>query len=441
MTTVKECTALIFVKRPELRDLVRQGLKAHSFTTESLHTITSPREFQKALQNSASALCVLDWQLGMEALTEVLSDIRQEGKIESHPVLLLSSFEDKGLPGFAREYLISKVLMGELSLDLIKKSLAQMAKLYFEINPIKDQLIAAGKAQRDGDAMQALSILESLHEQYPESLRLHTELAEALAHLNRWQEVRQCLEALLTPELQSPRVLQLYARSLLRLGDTAGAIQMMERAKFLNPNNMERLLELGSILIQDHQVAKAAQVYKEAAQLAPQSKEAKMGQAVSHILMDEVNEVLDMMRTPTLHRELGAVFNLAGVIAARSQQYELGLKLYNQALQYIEKQHELSARVYFNKGLAFFKFERPDEAIQMFDKAITLDPSLDQAATNRRVLMAQQHKGNGLHSGSKAIELENLDDSSPLHEVRDILQEDLEGGEESELDRIIGRGA
>ncbi len=437
MSKSQEQSAIIFVKRPELRDLVRQCLKAQNFKVENFFNASSPKEFKQFVADTPTAVCILDWQQGMDALTQTLAFMRDLGKVESHPVLLMSPVEDKGIPAFAREYLVSKVLIGQVSFDALKKTVQQICKMYAEVNPIKDELIAAGRAQREGRMDEALKILKDLHETYPESVRLHTELAEVHAHMQSWSEVKQCLQPLVESEVANPRVWHLYARSLLKLGDTDGALRMMERAKILNPQNLERLLEIGSILVQDNQASKAATVYNEAVQLAPQSKEAKVGQAVSHLLMDEVNEVLDLMRSHTLGRELGAVFNLAGVVACHSRQFDLSQKLYSQAIQQVEKQHELAARVYYNKGIACYKQDKIEDAIQMFEKAVTLDPALEQAASNRRVLVARTHKNAGYDDSA----LNDAEIESQLQEVHDIMAGSFDEDEESELDRLMNRSA
>jgi tetratricopeptide (TPR) repeat protein len=70
--------------------------------------------------------------------------------------------------------------------------------------------------------------------------------------------------------------------------------------------------------------------------------------------------------------------------------------MYKQCITLLSKNESLSARVWFNFGLAYMRQNNPEKALACFESAVMLDPQFIDAAHNYHVVtrrLAREGKG------------------------------------------------
>ncbi|MFK5283014.1 tetratricopeptide repeat protein, partial [Lacticaseibacillus paracasei] len=85
--------------------------------------------------------------------------------------------------------------------------------------------------------------------------------------------------------------------------------KLLERAKIVNPHNVDRLIDLGEAFLNNNQVDEAMANFCEASTLDEDNKEAKFGQGKCMLMSGEVNEALGLLKAMSGPREMASIFN------------------------------------------------------------------------------------------------------------------------------------
>jgi tetratricopeptide (TPR) repeat protein len=165
----------------------------------------------------------------------------------------------------------------------------------------------------------------------------------------------------------------------MRKGDFEAAIALLERAKIINPLNVDRLIDLGNAFLSNGQVDEAMEEFKEAKALDPENKEASVGESKCLLMNGEVNEALMLLKTISGPREMASIFNTAAVLSMRGEKFEKAMSLYKSALAALGKDRPLAARLHFNVGLGYRRWQKFDKAIAHLKKSLELDPTYEKA--------------------------------------------------------------
>ena len=96
----------------------------------------------------------------------------------------------------------------------------------------------------------------------------------------------------------------------------------------------------------------------------------------------------------------------------RSGRFEEGLKLYHTALTQVVRKPDVLARVVFNMGLGFLKWEKPEFAVKAFKRAASLDPKFEKAAHNVRVLEKVHGNDVEMDIGAEIVDMGELSDTN-----------------------------
>ncbi|MBC7662131.1 MAG: tetratricopeptide repeat protein [Chitinophagaceae bacterium] len=379
-------SAVILTKRPEIRDVVRQALKARGVQADHIFPVTDEKECLKKLSEIEYGLLILDWEFAPDKVQAILGDNRKEYRLESHLVFLIAARDEDAIIKVAQEYYVNYVAIGEITTDTIRDQIKGLVKEFTSTGPLRKMLLAVDSCRKSGDHLNALEMLEKLYAKQGDNEKIGMELAEAYILDDRWQLAEDILRKLLTAEDVSPRVKHLFARCRLKAGDYNTAVASLKGAQLLSPYNIERLLEIGNLFLKLDRPEEAEDAFSEILDFAPGSKPAIFGQSTSKLLMGELNEALQILNGVANPRELSAIFNTAAIMAIKQQRFDAGFGLYQKALQLLSKKPKLVSRILYNMGIGYVKMGKNDKGLKCFEKASEQDPTFQDAAFNIKVL-------------------------------------------------------
>jgi tetratricopeptide (TPR) repeat protein len=164
------------------------------------------------------------------------------------------------------------------------------------------------------------------------------------------------------------------------------AKDFFSKANLVNPFNSERLVHLGYALLKLQEIPDAKSNFSAAIQLDETNSEAISGFSICAMVEGDVNEALKLMKEISTPREMAALFNDAAIIAIHREDFDTGLMLYNTAIGIAKNEKQILARLYYNKGLAFHKWQRTNEALLAFKLASEVDSSFEKAIHNVRII-------------------------------------------------------
>jgi tetratricopeptide (TPR) repeat protein len=292
--------------------------------------------------------------------------------------------------------------------------------------------------QRAGRPDEALALLESLHQRFPESVDVANRLAVALASAG---QIERATEVFRSAADDSPTVRLNLGRLLLEAGQARAAIATLEPLLAANPNDSELLTLHGVALGRVGRIDEALETLNRALEIDPTQDTASR----AHSLLEQRRQIVggeeiafegeaaDAFEQGLLALETGddqaaatsfaRAFDLSGhALAAFYQGYALhrsgsirdSLEPYQIAaesypdsdtvlnnlgyaqlqlgrfdlalttLQHAAEANGENSRVQVNLGLTFFGLGRFDDALAAWDRAIALEPALEDDLANIR---------------------------------------------------------
>lgn len=384
--------AIVFLNRAPLRVVLKDELKKAGF-----HNVRAPETVDACLAELAGfsrPLLVLDWEWGVQTVVRVLKAVQRSNIYETPPVYLLANEMSAEAIATATEYGVWKIHVGQLSRATVSAHLSEIKKLMEHPDAVHTALLDAVKKRDEGHVQQAEEGLRLLASKFPEDDRVAIELTATYIAAEKWSEALDVVSGLAVLDRMNLRAQNLYARCLMKAGHFDKAIEILQKAKLINPLQVERLVELGHCLLKVDRVREALDNFQAALKIEPSSRAAKMGEGVCRMIEGEVNEGLELVRGVSTPQELASIFNQAGIISMRQKKFETGLRLYQTAIGVLGKEHpQALARLVFNIGIGYFRWNNLAKAREFFEKARSLDADFKKAAVNAKILSAVVARG------------------------------------------------
>jgi DNA-binding response OmpR family regulator/thioredoxin-like negative regulator of GroEL len=146
----------------------------------------------------------------------------------------------------------------------------------------------------------------------------------------------------------------LLAQSLLKQGDTLGALRCYERAQAINPQNIHRICELAELHLLDGHTSVAENVLSAARKIDAQNADVVRTEAKAAILSSaRLQDVRDLMMQSDARADIVSFMNNRAVTLINEGKYSEACQLYERTLASLpESENRLSGAVYYNLGLA-----------------------------------------------------------------------------------------
>lgn len=377
MPSTAVADVIVHSQRPELVKAASEHLKMKGVS--NILTPVSPEDCIEALQRFPKGLLIIDWELGQKVIAAVLGFNRRKFVAENRPILLVASGVEDRIIATAAEYNVTQIFTEAITLKNLGSRLTNMIISDSVPNDIKKTLQAVAEARKDGNHKDALNLLQKTLQKHPTHLRIKCEAAETLMALGEWDKAYALLSGLQTAQPPNLRAIHLIGRCLMKQGKMAEAVRTLESAALFNPNDAERLVDIGNCFLQLDRVNDAGARFDAALGIAPDLREAKLGKGQVKLMDGLVNDALSILREVASELEMASLFNTTAILNARRGRHEAGQNLYQAGLKALGKDDRLQARLYFNMGIGFRRWGKPEKAISCFEMATKLDPKFEKA--------------------------------------------------------------
>ncbi len=383
--------AVIFVSRDTVRSVLMRELK--SYGIPEVKAQESLADCIEDLRKDPNSLLVIDWESGEENVAKALGAAQGPHRVDTRPIYFIALDLSERVISIAHEYNVAQIHTGEISQSDITKHLDEIVNFSLMSPLCRQTFREVAELRRKGDRPMVVSKMRDLCDREPGNLRAAVELGYSYCDANMLDDAERWLHSVATRYPQDLRTKHLQARCAMRRGQFEKAYEILQEASLISPNNVERLVELGNILLNMDRVKEAMSRFKAALKLDEGSREAKTGRAQCQMLLGQVNEAVKMLGQMDNPEELASVFNGAAILAIRQQRFEQGLDLYKAAIGFVSHDNSSVARVFFNMGVGLVKWGKPKTALAAFERAAELDPKLEKAKHNQNVLQASLKKG------------------------------------------------
>ncbi|HYX36432.1 MAG TPA: tetratricopeptide repeat protein [Oligoflexus sp.] len=399
--------ATVFISRTTVRSVVVREMKNYGILT--INVFDSIAECCEDLQKNPDSMLVVDWEHGEQTVTKVLRAAQGPYRVDTRPIYFIALDLAERVISVANEFNVMQIHTGEISQAQIVKNLNELLK-FATVTPACRKAfrdVAALRKKGDGEATE--SILRKLCEDEPNNVRAGVELGATLFDLGRYDDALEWMQKVHASSDGDLRAQHLLARCLMKMGSFEEAQKLLDEAWLISPHNVDRLVDLGNILLSLDKTTEALGKFNDALKLDKDFKEAKIGKAQCSMLEGHVNEAMKFLGQIDTPKELASIFNSAAIIAIRQGHFKQGLSLYKSAVTYVSSDTQVLARVFFNMGVGLVKWGKAAQALSAFEQAATLDAAFTKASHNVEILKAQKAKGGALTGTKRIQELESLE--------------------------------
>ncbi len=372
---------ILFTLAPDVRSLVKDA-----FTAGGAPKLLSPsgaEDCLNLLENSSTAILILDWGLGSEVVNRILCSTKQAMSLNTREILLIVPSQDHNAVMTGLEFGVTRIMTGEISKSTVSESVQAIVKEHMTVSASKAKLLEVFDLRKNDDWTSATKLLSNLNIESPGDDLIAFEYAENLIHQGDWSEALNLIHPLAESDTPNVRSLHLYARCLMSRGDYETAISILKRANICNPHNVDRLIDLGNSYLAVNKFEDATKVFGAAVSIDPSSDAALKGQGQSLLMNGDLDEALPLLKSISSSQELAGVFNTSAILCAQRGQFAQSLSLYRMGLAVLADEEKLAARMIFNMGIAYKKQNEIQRAFFCFDKAFQLDTTF---------IRAEQHK-------------------------------------------------
>lgn len=375
MATIAD--VIIYSLRDDIRGVASDYCKQKQIS--SVHSPMSPEDCVDTLNRFPKGLLIIDGDVGNETLAYVLGRNQKtyEGRIR--PILLVVTEVSAQTVTTAGEYGVSQIYAGNPEPKAFGSKINLMLLGAGVSAEIKRVMQVVTQSRSEGKLDKAIMALSDLHRSHPHDLKVATELADCYIENNDWKKAKYILEKMQVTNPPYLRGIHLYARCLMADKQYEKAHEILSKLQMYNPDHVDRLTDIGNALLEMDRVKEAYKHFDKAIKIDEDHAPAKTGKGQCLLIAGQVNEALSILKEVSTPRELASIFNLSAVMNMRNGKYENGMHLYNAAAKVLGKNNSIHARLIFNMGMGYRRWNKNDKAVACFEQAIELDPNFKKS--------------------------------------------------------------
>lgn len=187
-----------------------------------------------------------------------------------------------------------------------------------------------------------------------------------------------------------------------KLGRHVEAYLLMQKMQMLNRSNISRLVAMGETQLALNDDRKAEHYFRSALEKDAWCSGALNGIAEIRFRQGDLDNARTMLEKSTLSYRYASKLNREGIEMVRECRYEEALEHYSKA-QYVLPQQEKGPQLFYNIGLCYSRWNKPEMAVEFLKLAIIKEPNYKKA--QRLMEQIQQHS---VHEGM----IGNLEDDA-----------------------------
>lgn len=376
--------AILCLSRAYIRPVIKQELKLMGI--HATIQADNPRACCEHLVAYPKAALILDWDLGLKDLNRILKAASAELGVGARPILLFCSDASEQVVSLCLEYNVIRIHSGEISRTVIASHIRHLSRLEENLLDIKDRLLQILYAKTKAKNDVAIFALRKLLNKNKDNLRVLCELTNSLIEENEWNDAKSLIEPIRDEYKRDPRVAQLWSRILMHEKKYQQATTLLEHFRDINPFHAERLQYIGECYLKVGRYRDAVDIYKTLIDIDGTDEKAYTQLATAHILDGEINTALELFKSISSPQEHASIFNNAAILCVQEEKFNQAIKHYQTALALAKNSTEITSRLVFNLGLAYYKWGKLELAEKCFTRSLEENPRFNKSLINRNVL-------------------------------------------------------
>ncbi len=160
------------------------------------------------------------------------------------------------------------------------------------------------------------------------------------------------------------------------------ALDLLKKMQTLNKNSISRMVRFGEIHADMNDDVKAEHYFKQALEKDKLCSSALNGLAEVRFRQNQLDEARNLLAKSMIAYKTAQYLNQKGIVMVKANQFKEALEHYSKA-QFVLPQQEKGPMLFFNIGLCYSRWGRPDMAAEFLKIALIKEPNYLKA---RRLL-------------------------------------------------------
>jgi tetratricopeptide (TPR) repeat protein len=333
----------------------------------------------KSIRSGSYDAALIDWKLkGQTSGLALLSRLRRLQEFVYFPVIISAGVLKREDLRIIQDFQCTFVMEKPLRQKTITEKFQALKKESDWYQANEKNIANAFNATSMDPAIVRLEI-DKILASAPNSAPLAMIAANHLKNQNFLDHAHDLYEQTLKKDPNFLPALNGKAKLYTKMGRYKEAMETLKAAQKLSPQNIERLSLMGEIEISLKNPEAAIDNFKKALHVDQKDTKAKVGLAVAKGMTKAME-----LQTHAADEDMSVAktINNLGVILARQGQYEKAIKYYLMSFAFMGTK-DLQARVSFNMGLGFKKWNKMPQAKFWLEKSVALsNGSLEKAANH-----------------------------------------------------------
>jgi CheY-like chemotaxis protein len=311
-------------------------------------------------------LIILDWKLPGLSGVGLFNRLRSSEDHKMLPMLVISGFLIQNDFALLEEFPctsllekpFTKVLLERKILDLVQES-----TWYREKSKLIGELLQHIKDKDSAGIRGLLSVCTKS----PKPIPLAILIAKRLREANLLVEAKSFLHIALERDASSVSAMTEMAKVLFLMGKISEARDVLRISNRISPENISRLCFLGEIELNLQEPDAARRYFESALEIDYQDGTALAGATLAKSISEHfINYSKDSIPT-----NFASLLNMVAINKVRSGHFADGIKQYIAAIAFLRSDLAI-AKISFNLGLGFLRWEKPELAQKWFEKSSAL---------------------------------------------------------------------
>lgn len=359
-------SALVIEDDEQFADLLKDYLEEHpafgriEFATDGLQGIELARTMRPDL-------VVLDWRLPKMSGLVVFN--RLQDLPAPHPgILIASGLLDPDDLRLIAEHRAVRSIQKPFSQEQFeeKASEVMLEQDFVQHRTAEATELLAAAAQ---DPQKALKGLFDILGKSQQPIPLGLDFARIARSNGEFEVARNLIAWVLKKSPDNAVALFELGRVLYALKQPQEALRALARAQALSPKNIARMKLIGTANLHTLNANDASKAFQQILKVDPTDEVAKAGVAAATMLKERPEGEKPAPGSDGQAPSFASIANMMGITAVAAGRHAEGIERYKSALDFLTDPEE-KARVLFNIGLGFVRWQKPDSAATWFEKAV-----------------------------------------------------------------------
>jgi tetratricopeptide (TPR) repeat protein len=332
----------------------------------------------RTIQKRPPSLLIIDWNaFSLTEVSDLMELIRNIPKFAHFPVVISANQASGDIAGIAVQHNISRIFVKTQDWRTKTHELETIVREGSRPPSYRANLAALDRARQRKDMLEYESIATRLLLQHPDAVRARLEFAAlSLARGNYPRAINEA-KLVLRDHPESIRAMNIIAKASIPTQNYRNSLSIFEHAKALREDGIEAMLQLCDGLLAIEQMRRSGNYFETTQKIEAACSAARRGLKAITLSESQLNQAVSLVREIEDRKEIASICNNIAIHSARNGHLACAEAAYNVALRAVDLD-SIKAKIHYNLGLAFERFEEFSRARESYRAALEFDHSFSK---------------------------------------------------------------